>query len=342
MRVFVGLFLCTLLFSAPSAIADSIPKILILASVDEVTALFKSEGFWGPVDPQETLMVPPLLTVVTVKEWKHEAAALPVSVKKDLFYRSMLPLILYSNDLIAGQRVRLSEFSRKYTEFGALNQQDSADFLALARHYKLLGDEDAAVPSKPKMEALLAELMLRVDSIPPALALGQGAYESGYGTSRFALEGNAFFGQWTYGGKGMTPKEKRASKGNYGVAAYAWPLDSVESYMLNLNTHNAYAGLRKMRAELRASGRKVTGHDLTASLDRYSERGQEYVDTLRGIMRVNELAVADNAELRAGPMVLLVSALGSHDAEVVAEEIDALRASGELQQLIESMGIDLK
>ena len=342
MRLFTGLFLCTVLFSAPSAMADSIPKILILASVGEVTELFKSEEFWGPVDPQETLMVPPLLTVVTVEEWKHEAAALPVNVKKDLFYRSLLPLILYANDLIAGQRVRLGEFSRKYTAFDALNQQDTADFLALAQHYKLLGEKDAALPSKPEMEALLAELMLRVDSIPPALALGQGAYESGYGTSRFALEGNAFFGQWTYGGKGMTPKEKRASKGNYGVAAYAWPLDSVESYLLNLNTHNAYTGLRKMRAEIRASGRKVTGHDLAASLDHYSERGQEYVDTLRGIMRFNELAVADSAELRAGPVVLLVNVEGSHDAELVAAEIGALRASGELQQLIESMGIDLK
>ena len=191
------------------------------------------------------------------------------------------------------------------------------------------------------MKALLSELMLRVDIVPPALALGQGAYESGYGTSRFALEGNAYFGQWTYGGKGMKPKEKRASKGNYGVAAYAWPLDSVESYMLNLNTHSAYTGLRKMRADIRASGSKVTGHDLAASLDRYSERGQEYVDTLRGIMRFNELAVADSADLRAGPVVLLVNVEGAHDARVVAKEIDDLRASGELQQLIESMGIDL-
>ena len=341
MRVFAGLFLCTLLFSAPSGMADPIPRILILASVDEVTELFKSEGFWGPVDPQETLMVPPLLTVVTVEEWKQEAAALPVSVKKDLFYRSLLPLILYANDLIAGQRVRLGELSSQYTELGVLNQQDTADFLALARHYKLLGEKDAALPSTLKMEALLSELMLRVDIVPPALALGQGAYESGYGTSRFALEGNAYYGQWTYGGKGMKPKEKRASKGNYGVAAYAWPLDSVESYMLNLNTHSAYTGLRKMRADIRASGSKVTGHDLAASLDRYSERGQEYVDTLRGIMRFNELAVADSADLRAGPVVLLVNVEGAHDARVVAKEIDALRASGELQQLIESMGIDL-
>jgi hypothetical protein len=76
---------------------------------------------------------------------------------------------------------------------------------------------------------------------PLLLALGQGAYESGYGTSRFALEGNSFFGQWTYGGKGMQPKEKRAAKGNYGVAAYTWPLDSVRSYMMNLNTHRAYS-----------------------------------------------------------------------------------------------------
>jgi uncharacterized FlgJ-related protein len=179
-----------------------------------------------------------------------------------------------------------------------------------------------------------------VDAIPPSLALGQAAYESGYGTSRFAREGNALFGQWTYGGEGMKPRKKRASKGNYAVAAYDWPLDSVRDYMRNLNTHRAYQGLRDERAAARADGRVPTGAELAATLTSYSEKGAEYVKELQGIMRTNELAVADRATLQAAPAILLIDVPGEEEVAKLKNEIAALRETGELDAILAEMGVD--
>ena len=194
-------------------------------------------------------------------------------------------------------------------------------------------------PEGQSLNDFLSNLLTRVDTIPASLALGQGAYESGYGTSRFALAGNSYFGQWTYDGTGMSPKHKRASKGNYGVAAYEWPLDSVRSYMMNLNTHRAYSGLRDKRAQLRTQGKAVTGEALAQTLTSYSERGMEYVNSLTGMMRFNQLDAADEAQLIESPLVLIVNAADEKDAVAVAAEILELRTSGELEYLIASMGI---
>ena len=158
--------------------------------------------------------------------------------------------------------------------------------------------------------------------------------------ARFALEGNAFFGQWTWGEKGMRPKHQRKGKGDYKVATYDWPLDSVRSYMRNLNTQRTYAELRKIRAEIRGKGEKVTGHALAAGLSKYSEQGQKYVKTLRGIIKKNELFIADNARLRDEPAVLVVEAENPEDKIAVEKEIEALRASGELQEIIHTMRLD--
>jgi Bax protein len=153
----------------------------------------------------------------------------------------------------------------------------------------------------------LDELAARVDVIPASLVLAQAAMESGWATSRFAAEGSALFGQWTYGGEGIKPKEQRtATKGDYRIAAFDSPRDSIRAYLLNLNTHAAYAELRDERRKLRKAGGKMTGSALAAGLLHYSERGQAYVDELRSVIRVNHLQLADAATLRKMRPVLLV------------------------------------
>jgi len=261
MRLITAIFLpCAL--TASTLIADEIPEIRIVSSVDEMIGIYQEADYWGELEPDRIIEVPPLLVVATIREWRGEAAAISVQDKKELFYRSLLPLVLYANQAIASDRSRLEKVSSTVAKLEGLEKADAEWLRELAINYRLIKSETDSMPDLPagdKLDDLLGELLLRVDVVPASLALGQGAYESGYGTSRFALEGNSYFGQWTYGGKGMAPKEKRASKGNYGVAAYAWPLDSVRSYMMNLNTHRAYAGLRKMRAELRSRDDPVTG-----------------------------------------------------------------------------------
>ena len=210
---------------------------------------------------------------------------------------------------------------------------DEKDYLGkLAEKYRL---QDTA-----NQIELIAELLERVDRIPPSLALGQAAYESGYGTSRFAREGNALFGQWTYSGGGMKPKEHRASKGNYGVASYRWPFDSVKSYMVNLNTHNAYQPLRDKRSALSRQGKEPTGLELAETLENYSEKGLEYVKTLKEIIRVNNLSITDNAYLRDEPTILAVGVVDGRETAEMKTEIDQLKASGELERIIKEMQLE--
>lgn len=345
MRIFVVKILLLSTMLIPHwGFADNLPEIRISSSTAELIELYSGVDYWGELDPGKILEVPPYLVVATQKTWQKQAAALSVNAKKELFYRSLLPLVLYANDLITADRDRVLNITAGLAETNMLAAADSNWLTELAIRYRVLqrSEAGAASPLLPQGEALntlISEILVRVDIIPPALALGQGAYESGYGTSRFALEGNSYFGQWTYGGKGMAPKQKRASKGDYGVAAYEWPLDSVHSYMLNLNTHRAYAELRARRAELRSLGEPVTGLALVPTLSKYSERGMEYVNTLGGMIRVNELAAADEARLLDMPLLLIVDAANQEDKAKLTSEIEDLRESGELSDMIVSMGI---
>ena len=151
----------------------------------------------------------------------------------------------------------------------------------------------------------LTQLRERVDGVPNALALAQTIEESGWGTSRFADVGNAMFGQWAWGEDAIKPEQQRSGKGNYGIRAFDSPQDSVNGYMLNINSHPAYADLRNKRVAIRGEGRVPTGPELTDTLLKYSERGQHYVDTLNSIMRVNKLVEIDEAHL-VDPVILLV------------------------------------
>jgi uncharacterized FlgJ-related protein len=141
------------------------------------------------------------------------------------------------------------------------------------------------------------ELLQRVDIVPPSLSLAQSATESGWGTSRFADEGNSLFGQWSWG-KGLTPTEQRTeSVGDQRVAAFDSTGNCALAYALNLNTQNAYRDFRLKRAELRRNNLPVSGVALAPGLIHYSERGQAYVDELTKLISQNGLAAADGARL---------------------------------------------
>lgn len=143
-------------------------------------------------------------------------------------------------------------------------------------------------------ESLCDLLLRRADVIPPSLALAQAANESAWGTSRFAEEGNNFFGQWCFErGCGIVPKDREEDKAHE-VAAFRSPEDSVKSYMLNLNGHDAYRPLRLIREELRETDDDITGLELTRGLNKYSERGAEYGKELRSMIRFNKLTRYDD------------------------------------------------
>jgi uncharacterized FlgJ-related protein len=255
--------------------------VVYISSVNDIETLFNDLNYTSNSWKKGSRKVPRLYFTSVSKKWKDVSSSLPVKTKKNIFFRVMAPLILMSNEAITKERQQLLK--------GKLN---SPSTIALAQRYKVLNKEVSELS-----KAQYQELLKRVDIIPVSLALAQAAEESGWGTSRFSSEGNAFFGLWDFSGKGMAPAQQRKELGNYGLARYETPLDSVKGYMYNINIGHAYEKFRNKRFELRKNKQKITGWELAKTLDKYSERGQAYIDGLHAMMKYNRLQATDDAYL---------------------------------------------
>jgi len=330
-----------LLLAGCSATANS-QEVRVFSSVDEIIGWMKAEDWWGEEKRGEQLKVPYAMITGISPRWRVTAQQLPVPQKKEIFYRFMLPLIVHANDMVMARRARLQEMQEQLDSGRQLSAAD-LDFLRQAAVLLRITNADTAASmgdDSEQLQKIIDEALYKLDVIPAGLVLGQAAYESGYGTSRFAAEGNALFGQWTYGGKGLVPEQQRKSLGDHRIAAFDWPFDSVRGYYINLSSHPAYEDFRRLRAELKAAGKPLSSLALADGLIRYSERGQEYVDTLKGMIRVNNLDIADGATFRDEPMRFVV---GAEDAAAAAElrgEIERMRESGELAQIIARMRLE--
>ena len=209
-----------------------------------------------------------------------------VKVRKAVFLRAVLPLILRVNEDILAERRRLDGVRARLRSGRSLGQLDRLWLAVMAERYG---------------ENRIDELWRRVDIIPPSLALAQSAEESGWGTSRFVHQGNAVFGQRTFTKEGDMVPQRRDEGKKHRVKAFNSLLDSVRSYALNLNSHWAYGAFRRARAAMRNEGAFLDGSVLAGHLMRYSERGLAYVKTIRIIISVNKLVRLDGARLAPGP-----------------------------------------
>ena len=199
--------------------------------------------------------------------------------RKEFFIQIVLPLILQENNKIRLERKRLFSIINK-------NNNTVLEKKWLNKKYKQYG-----IPSKD-----LSTLKIRMDQVPVSLALAQAAKETGWGTSRFAQEGNALFGQWTWSGEGLKPKEADENKGHK-VMKFNVLQASVRAYQRNLNTHKTYKEFRLARAKLRDSGEPLDSIILSQYLDEYAETGKQYVQILQKIIKQNNLKDFDNAKL---------------------------------------------
>jgi len=336
-----------LLFAA-AAVACAPPptaaqEIIVFGGPEEAGAWLQSENWWGETKRGEQLSAPYALITGISPRWPETAKSLPVADKKEAFYRFLLPLALHANVMVENRRERLIQGDEDLAAGKPLSKEQLEGLRRGAILLRIMNETDAAELSNESPERLrevIAESLYRLDVIPPGLVLGQAAYESGYGTSRFAVEGNALFGQWTFGGEGLVPEQQRKELGDHRIASFEWPFDSVRGYYLNLSSHPAYEGFRKLRARLRAEGKALTSLALADGLKSYSERGQEYVDELKGIIRVNKLDIADGATLRDEPMRLLVSVESPEAAGKMRTEIEAMRSSGEFDEIIARMRLE--
>ncbi|WP_308909529.1 glucosaminidase domain-containing protein [Pseudokordiimonas caeni] len=217
-----------------------------------------------------------------------------VEERKRMFTAAILPLVLRANEIIESDRNRILAIKARFDSRGDVRSYDEKWLRTVARTFR--------VPIGEKLEPrVFKDLLLRVDVIPPSLALAQAAMESGWGTSHFALQGNALFGEWVWGddANGIIPRA-RAEGRNHKVKSFNELLDSVKSYMINLNRHASYRSLRLRRAALREQAEPLTGPALAPALADYSERGQDYVNDIMGIITYNGLEDLDSVRLARG------------------------------------------
>jgi Bax protein len=199
--------------------------------------------------------------------------------RKEFFIQIVLPLVLKENNNIRLDRKRL---------FSLINKSHNSELEKkwLQKKYKQYG-----VNSKD-----LSTLKVRMDEVPVSLAIAQAAKETGWGTSRFAQEGNALFGQWTWSGEGLKPKESEKDEGHK-VMKFNVLQASVRAYQRNLNTHSSYKDFRRARAELRDLGKPLDSIILAKYLDKYAETGDTYTEILKKIIEQNNLKDFDDAKL---------------------------------------------
>ena len=192
-------------------------------------------------------------------------------LKKETFIKIVLPLIVAENERILADRKKLKRVYKK---------KNTTDLEKQWLRQKLLEYK----VKKGNME----ELLQRVDIIPTSIALAQAAKESGWGTSRFALEGNAIFGQWTWSGQGIAPLNRESNK-NHKILKFPILRASVKAYQNNLNTHKSYIKFREKRSDMRDKNKDISGLDLTHTLGNYAQTGAEYIKILNQIIRQNRL-----------------------------------------------------
>ena len=199
--------------------------------------------------------------------------------RKKLFIQIVLPLIIEENLKIRFDRKKLFQILNK-------NNTTERDKAWLNLKFKQYG-----IKNKD-----FSKLKIRLDEIPVSLAIAQAAKETGWGSSRFAQEGNALFGQWTWSGEGIKPLDLEKDK-KHKVAKFKILKASVRAYQRNLNTHSSYKEFRIERAIQRDNEEKLNSLKLVNYLEKYAETGKEYTEVLKKIITQNNLTDFDDVEI---------------------------------------------
>ena len=254
---------------------DDLPSDTVRLSASTIEQLFK-ETDYNLKDVRKTKLVKPVRLSLLPNEMKMIEST---EKRKNLFIQIILPLIIEENNRIKLNRKKLFSILNK-------NHNSNAEKKWLNEKFKQYG-----VLNKD-----LSTLKVRMDTVPVSLAIAQAAKETGWGTSRFALEGNALFGQWTWSKKGISPKNKDPDQ-SHKILQFQILKASVRAYKNNLNTHNAYKEFRETRAKLRQENKRIIGLDLTKYIKNYAAIGEKYVAIIEDIIENNSLTDFDKADL---------------------------------------------
>ena len=254
---------------------DDLPSDTVRLSASTIEQLFK-ETDYNLKDVRKTKLVKPVRLSLLPNEMKMIEST---EKRKNLFIQIILPLIIEENNRIKLNRKKLFSILNK-------NHNSNAEKKWLNEKFKQYG-----VLNKD-----LSTLKVRMDTVPVSLAIAQAAKETGWGTSRFALEGNALFGQWTWSGEGIKPADADHNA-THKVMKFKILKSSIRAYQRNLNTHSGYKEFRMARAELRDNRRNLDGLILATYLNKYAETGREYVKIIKQIIKQNNLTDFDKVKL---------------------------------------------
>ena len=254
---------------------EEIPQDTVRLSATTIEQLFKDTNY-SLSEVRKSKKVKPIRLSLLPNEIKQIESS---KKRKNLFIQIILPLILEENSLILIDRKRLFSILNK-------NKNSKKEIAWLNRKFKQYGVLNKDIPT----------LKVRMDIIPVSLAIAQAAKETGWGTSRFALEGNALFGQWTWSGDGIKPAGAESDT-KHKVMKFKVLKASVRAYQRNLNTHSSYKNFRQTRAQLRDDSQKLDSLILADQLDNYAETGKEYTKILKQIINQNSLRDFDDVKL---------------------------------------------
>ncbi len=254
---------------------EEIPQDTVRLSATTIEQLFKDTNY-SLNEVRKSKKVKPIRLSLLPNEIKQIESS---KKRKNLFIQIILPLILEENSLILIDRKRLFSILNK-------NKNSKKEINWLNKKFKQYGVLNKDIPT----------LKVRMDIIPVSLAIAQAAKETGWGTSRFALEGNALFGQWTWSGDGIKPAGAESDT-KHKVMKFKVLKASVRAYQRNLNTHSSYKNFRQLRAQLRDDSEKLDSLILADKLDNYAETGKEYTKILKQIINQNSLQDFDDVKL---------------------------------------------
>jgi len=254
---------------------DEQPTDTVRLSAITIEELFKSTNY-NLEDVRKNKLVKPIsLTLLPNEIIQIEN----IKKRKDLFIQIILPLVIKENNNIMLDRNKLFSILNKNK-----NTEKEKKWLVIKfKQYGVVNND-------------LSTLKIRMDEVPISMTIAQAAKETGWGTSRFAQEGNALFGQWTWSGEGIKPLSA-ADNTTHKVMKFKVLQASIKAYQRNLNTHSSYKNFRSIRAELRDNGQKLDSIILSKYLDKYAETGKEYIKILQQIIRQNNLTDFDDAKL---------------------------------------------
>ena len=254
---------------------EDLPEDTVRLSASTIEQLFEDTNY-SLSEVRKSKKVKPIRLSLLPNEIKQIENS---KKRKSLFIQIILPLILEENNLILLDRKKLFSILNK-------NKNSKKEINWLNRKFRQYGVLNKDIPT----------LKVRMDIVPVSLAIAQAAKETGWGTSRFALEGNALFGQWTWSGDGIKPAGADSDT-KHKVMKFRVLKASVRAYQRNLNTHSSYKNFRQLRAQLRDDSASLDSLLLADQLDNYAETGKEYTKILKQIINQNSLKDFDDVKL---------------------------------------------